>query len=81
MFRDDKEGVLLRDILQEIESDDTVADVGANIGVYTCFGATEATEGEVIAFEPYPPNVELIRQNLRQNDLSATVLDLALADE
>jgi FkbM family methyltransferase len=59
-----------------------VYDVGANAGFYTLLasrlcGAT----GRVVAFEPLPRNVALLRQHVRLNRAdNVTVLDVALSD-
>ncbi|MFC7114602.1 FkbM family methyltransferase [Natronoarchaeum sp. GCM10025703] len=46
------------------KEDDVVYDIGANTGLYSLFAATKCRHGKVIAFEPYPPNVEMLRQDL-----------------
>jgi FkbM family methyltransferase len=46
----------------------TVLDIGANIGIFTVLAANAVgTEGCVVAFEPVPTNVDLLRRNLRSN--------------
>jgi FkbM family methyltransferase len=46
----------------------TVVDVGANVGLYTLFMAGLAgPTGRVIAFEPDPENVEILRENCAEN--------------
>lgn len=69
---------VLNDMAEEIEPDDVLWDVGANLGLYSCTLGQKATE--VVAFEPYPPNVEVLVRNLEHNDIPAEVLELALAD-
>lgn len=47
----------------------TVVDVGANIGYYaTLEGRKVGRDGRVIAIEPVPRNVELLRENLDRNN-------------
>lgn len=65
----------------EIEADDVVYDVGANTGLYSLFAAPECPDGRVIAFEPYPPNVELCERDVARNGFSnIEVVDVALSD-
>jgi FkbM family methyltransferase len=49
-----------------IEPDDTVVDIGANIGVFTLHAAS-ATRGRVCAVEALPENAEFIRTNAALN--------------
>jgi hypothetical protein len=43
---------------------DCVFDVGANIGLFTLFVAQNCENVKIYAFEPIPPNFELLRTNL-----------------
>jgi FkbM family methyltransferase len=53
-------------------------DVGANVGYMTLLGARACgASGRVIAVEPEPRNVALLRANLWRNRLEATVLPAA----
>ena len=71
----------LRDLLNEIEEDDVVYDIGANTGLYTLFAAKECPDGKVIAFEPYPPNLSLLKQDIARNQLqNVETVDIALSD-
>lgn len=48
-----------------LDPGDVVADVGANIGVYTCLAATRVGEkGKVVAFEPHPGVFEELKKNI-----------------
>lgn len=60
----------------------TVMDVGANIGLLTIpLALAAANRGQVVAFEPYPPNVALLDQNVRRNSLTnAVIYPIALGD-
>jgi FkbM family methyltransferase len=45
-----------------------VADVGANIGIWSCLlSRAVGPTGRVVAFEPSPDNLELLRSNLARN--------------
>ncbi len=64
----------------EIEKDNTVIDIGANIGVFTVYAATRASNVEVFAFEPFPENTDWLRKNVSESNLSnVTVYQQAVA--
>lgn len=65
-----------------IGEQDTVYDVGANIGFYTVlFSSWVSDKGRVIAFEPDPKNIELLSQNVLTNNCQNVVIrDCALAE-
>lgn len=61
-----------------IRPGDTVVDVGANIGYFTVQAARRAGDtGRVIAFEPMPGNISLLRHNLELNDVRTVTLETA----
>jgi FkbM family methyltransferase len=80
-YEDGPDHVVLRDLLARLRPTDVVWDVGANVGVYSCFAAAVATEGSVVAVEPHPQNVDRIVENLSLNERPATVCRRALARE
>ena len=49
----------------QVQSGDTVLDVGANVGVAAAFFAEECGAGRVHSFEPVRPIFEVLRSNLR----------------
>lgn len=53
----------------EIQSDWVVVDIGAAIGEFTIEAALQLTEGMVHAFEPNPGSINILRQNMRANNL------------
>lgn len=58
----------LRDVAQNLGKDPKVfLDIGANVGQHTLFMSQYATE--VHAFEPYPPVLQRLRNNIRHNKL------------
>lgn len=65
-----------------LRPEDTFADIGANVGLYSVWvsGATGATS---VAVEPVPQTYELLRQNVRLNDLSQKIetRPVAVADK
>lgn len=74
-----EEGVL-QDLLGKLEDDDVLFDIGANVGIFTCFAAAAVDSGTVVGFEPHPKNVESLEMNLDSNGLEAEVHQLALSD-
>jgi FkbM family methyltransferase len=74
-FYADAYGRIERAILDKlIAPGDTIVDVGANIGFYTClFAKRVGPTGRVIAVEPTPSCLELLRHNLRINGLQERV--------
>ena len=72
-----RETQFLRTLLR---SGDTFVDVGANIGYFSVLAAGRTgTSGYVIAFEPEPRNLELLRMNLARHGIvaNATVFPVA----
>lgn len=52
----------------EISSNDLIFDIGANIGVFSIYAALR-TQNKVYAFEPFPANYNLLKQNSINNGL------------
>lgn len=50
-----------------LEEDWTIIDIGAALGDYSVWAATQTPRGRLIAVEPYPPSVNLLRANLEAN--------------
>ncbi|HYL88121.1 MAG TPA: class I SAM-dependent methyltransferase [Burkholderiales bacterium] len=59
--------------LRSIPRGAVLADIGANVGMYTVFAAL-GREANVIAFEPESENYALLNQNIRLNALGGRVL-------
>jgi len=79
--RFDSEAEEIRDYLESIEEEDVVYDIGANTGLYSLFAAGRCPRGTVVAFEPYPPNLEILRRDIERNDLrNVEVVESALSD-
>jgi len=57
-------------------------DVGANIGIFTLFAARlVGPSGRVLAFEPVPANLEVLRQNVQLNRYAnITIFEQAVSD-
>lgn len=73
------EEAFLEPLFDSIEPGDVVFDVGACIGLVTLNAAQRGAR--VFAFEPSPGYRSRLRRNLCLNDLDATVLPWAIADE
>ena len=46
-----------------------VIDIGAHIGAFTVYAATIAKRGTVYSYEPHPRNFELLKENVKINNL------------
>jgi FkbM family methyltransferase len=68
-------------LLAAIRSGDIVWDIGANEGLYTeKFARQVEPSGHVVAFEPSPRNVEVLRSRFT-NSNRVTICPVALADQ
>jgi FkbM family methyltransferase len=58
----------------------TAVDVGANVGMFTiALSAAVGPSGHVMAFEPFPPNLDRLQRNLHLNEIrNVDVLPLAV---
>jgi FkbM family methyltransferase len=78
-FRSEKQEI--QDLIDEIREDDIVYDIGANTGLYTLFAAMACPNGLIVAFEPYPPNLNLLKRDIARNGLeNVAVRNVALSD-
>lgn len=70
---------VLRALIDELDGDEIVWDIGACVGTYACFAAQEASH--VVAFEPEPTNRRRLLENLSENAASErwTVSPVAVA--
>jgi len=77
-----REAELLKDLTFSLKRDDVFWDVGANIGVFTCFAMSRISGGKIIAFEPYPPNLKYLKRNVDINNKNTDTLikHVALSD-
>ena len=63
----EQDSIMTKFVKKEIKKGDTVLDLGANIGYWTCLLAELVGEkGHVYAFEPEPNNFQLLKKNLKQ---------------
>lgn len=56
-------------IINELEEDDVVWDIGAHIGTHACLLASSLPNGTVIAFEPNPIHANRLADNVQANGL------------
>lgn len=61
------ERAVIAAVLDELDGDDVVWDVGANVGLYACFLASGLRTGRVVAVEPELRNAARLQANLRAN--------------
>ena len=54
---------------ETIQTDWTIVDIGGSIGEFTVEAALQVPEGKVYAFEPNPGSINILRQNVRANEL------------
>jgi len=80
-WRYESEYEVLDDFLNEVQDQDVIFDVGANTGLYTCFAAVKNQSVNVVAFEPYQPNVEVLKKNIKLNSVeNVRIIDTALSN-
>ncbi len=61
-------------ILRQVKTGDVIVDVGANIGYYTVLLADKVGKnGKVYAFEPDKTNFEILKKNIKENNLKNIV--------
>lgn len=58
---------VLEDFIKTVEPDDTIYDIGAHIGTYSCFGCQKALDGKIVAFEPHPASRHQLQSNVSLN--------------
>jgi FkbM family methyltransferase len=65
-----------------IHSGDVVYDAGSNIGIYVRFMVSVFGAGAVVAFEPMPENLEVLRHNIEIGSIAnkVRVVPIALSD-
>jgi FkbM family methyltransferase len=70
-------------LLGELRPDDVVADVGANVGLYSIACARRVPRGRVWAIEPDPRNAALLRRHAELNEVAdrITVVEAAAGAE
>lgn len=75
----EKERTILQDFVADISEEDTVLDVGGNLGVYSCL-AGQITD-DVVAVDPHEPTINRCEQNMHLNGMQPATIHAALGDE
>jgi FkbM family methyltransferase len=80
MVRSDFESEEVKAFLELLENHDTVLDIGANVGFYSCLAASRGKH--VVSFEPSLRNLNFLYRNLWENKFSSVeILPLGLAKQ
>jgi FkbM family methyltransferase len=58
-----------------LRPNDTVIDVGANVGIFTVYAATLASKGKIYAFEPVKSNFNHLTKNIALNKLKNVIIE------
>lgn len=72
---------IISDILNSHSKNEDMLDIGANIGIFTCFIGEKLKDGSIIACEPHPANYNQLQNNIQLNDTNAIAKQIALFDE
>jgi FkbM family methyltransferase len=74
IIRDDYEPDAIALVKRLLRPGDVAVDVGAHVGYFTVHMATAVGEhGHVYAFEPFPPNADLLRRSIKENGYETRV--------
>jgi len=65
---------------QFLKEDSVVFDIGANIGVFTCFSAKLAQRGRIFAFEPVSMVFDILKKNVKDYE-NVEIFQLGLGDK
>jgi FkbM family methyltransferase len=65
--------------LQSLGHPPTILDLGANIGLFAAFASMRFRDAQLVAFEPDPSNIELLRRVAAANDWDWDVIEAAAA--
>jgi len=55
---------------KEINQEDIIIDIGANIGAFSVYSCSIAKKGKIYCFEPEKDNFNLLKENIKLNGLS-----------
>lgn len=69
---------VLKDLMTNLRADDVVFDIGANVGLYTCFAGQMVGGDQLVAFEPHPTNADRLAANADLNGIDACIKRVAL---
>ncbi len=63
----------------DIQDGSVVIDLGAHIGAFSLFAASRARDVKVYAFEPFPQNFSILKQNIGMNKFKDNIKPFELA--
>ena len=66
-------GVFVRQDYGEVQGDAVVIDLGAHIGIYSVFCASQARNAKVYAYEPVLENFRQLQENIQKNGLESRI--------
>lgn len=72
---------VLEEIIDSLNTDDVFYDIGANVGLHTCFASKIIDSGSVVAIEPHPKSVRRLRENIELNNGDAIIREVGFASE
>jgi len=68
-------------LIGDLQDEDIFYDIGAHVGIYSCFVAKVIGGGQVFSFEPHPKNASRIHENAELNDIAGiSVYQRGLSD-
>jgi len=62
------------ELLKEIKDNDIVIDIGAHIGTFSILACRCAKDVKVYAYEPFPDNFQMLKQNIALNGLENNII-------
>lgn len=63
----------------ELRPDDTIIDIGGNVGIFVLWGAPQVPRGRIVTVEPNPAALECLRLNVESNGLrNVEIVDAAI---
>lgn len=74
-----KEPGTVRWLHETLRPDDTVLDVGANIGIYSVFAAARTSRGRVYAIEPHAGSFAILLKSISANSMEQRITPLNIA--
>lgn len=82
-FRNDvrTERPVIKDVVNSVEPDDILYDIGANVGIYSVILADELNSGNVVAFEPDPVVATELERNANLTNIDVEIRKIALSDK
>lgn len=72
-------GIFIRRDYGDIEEKSVIIDIGANIGIYSLFCASQSKNTRVYAYEPSLANFNLLLENIRRNGFEKCIYPFRMA--